>query len=90
MAWPESPVTWDDLALNDHEDVPMSDSFVYGVNFGLDVPFAESWTFSAGLRYLLASAETDDPFSVESEFPEEILEIDVNPIVLTVGVGYKF
>ncbi len=63
------------------ETMGMKDQFVYGVNLGLDVPFAESWAFTAGLRYLLLDAEPDVTGADA---------VGVDPLVLTVGVGYKF
>lgn len=78
---------WDDVSLNaDGQDafgtdkIKIDDSFVYGVNLGLDVPFGEKWAFAAGLRYLLVSADPSEGGD----------SLDVNPLILTVGVGYKF
>jgi outer membrane protein W len=65
----------------DMDPVPLNDQFTYGVNVGLDVNIGENWAISGGLRYLLLDAEPDAPDS--SSLP-------INPIIVTVGVGYKF
>lgn len=63
------------------ESSPLKDNFVYGANFGLDVPFKVKWAFNTNLRYLLDKAEPDT---------EGAQSIDVNPWIITVGVSYRF
>jgi outer membrane protein W len=74
---------WDDL---EEEGGPgrakMKDGFVYGVNFGIDVPFAKAWAFNAHVRYLLADAETDEE---DGNFT-----LGVDPWIVGVGVAYRF
>mgnify|MGYP001049727342 CR=1 FL=1 len=72
---------WDDWEF-EGDTQKIKDQFVYGLNFGLDVPFAENWAFTAGLRYLFVEAEPDEDDSGDA--------IGVDPLVLTVGIGYKF
>jgi outer membrane protein W len=69
--------------VDDSSDVPVKDDFAYGANFGVDVPFHDNWSFSAGLRYLLVGAETD-------ESGVENIEIDIDPFVVRVGFAYEF
>ena len=79
-------VMWDDLSLDDTDfedagEVPINDAFAYGVNVGLDIPLGENWAISGGLRYLFVDAEID-----ESDAPS----VGIDPLLVTVGVGYKF
>jgi outer membrane protein W len=57
----------------------LDDSFGIGAVLGLDVPFGSSnWQFNAALRYLPMSAE--DPS----------VEIEVDPLFVDLGFGYRF
>lgn len=57
----------------------LDDQFGAGGVLGLDVPFGSSrWQFNASLRYLRVSAE--DPSA----------EIEVDPLFIEVGLGYRF
>ena len=73
---------WGDWKIDGEGNIKTKDTFAYGVNFGLDVPFADTWAFNAGLRYLFLSTESDES--------GDNIEIDVNPWMLTAGVSYKF
>jgi len=75
---------WDDLTPEpdiEFSQVAIKDAFTYGVNIGLDINLGENWAISGGLRYLLLDAEVDEP---------DAPTIGVDPIIVTVGVGYKF
>jgi outer membrane protein W len=72
---------WGDFKDVDGDTVSAKGEFVYGANFGLDVPFGDNWAFNAGVRYLLVGAEPDFPGAEK---------MDVNPWVATVGISYKF
>ena len=56
--------------------------FGYGLNAGVDVPFGaeSSWVLTGGLRYLLATAEEQSGAS----------ELDVDPVIFSIGIGYRF
>jgi outer membrane protein W len=75
---------WDDLESEIFAtSFPADDEFIYGVNFGLDMPFGEQrWGFSAGLNYLLTDV------SLEGSAVEPDLGVD--PMQLNVGVSYRF
>jgi len=62
-------------------NTPLNDQFTYGVNVGLDFNLGENWAISGGLRYLLLDAEPDAP---------DASTLPINPVIVTVGVGYKF
>lgn len=62
-------------------DVPIDEEFGFGVNFGIDAPLGDGgWMFSGGLQYLKFAAQTEGSSS----------EIDIDPIVLKVGLGRRF
>ena len=54
------------------------DSFVYGVNVGFDVMRGKCWGFTGGAEYLKIPAKAG------------ILDVDVDPLILRVGVVYHF
>jgi outer membrane protein W len=79
---------WGDLQPKDmavefgiEEPQKLKSDFVYGANLGFDFPFHDAWAFNLGLRYLWVKAEPDAA-GAES--------IDVNPLIVTVGISYKF
>ncbi len=84
-------IMYDDLELNNVEpgesnSLSLCDDFGYGVAFGIDVPFgSKGWMFSSVLKYMQTKAEIDEPGT-----PVDALEIDINPVILQVGFGYKF
>lgn len=64
------------------ERLAFKDEFTYGATLGLDVPFGQgSAAFSASARYMIAGAESDEPDSDT---------LDLDPLVLMFGVGYRF
>ena len=64
------------------ERVGFKDEFAYGATLGMDVPFGKGGAaFSASARYMVAGAESDE---VDSD------TLDVDPLVVLVGVGYRF
>lgn len=74
-------VTYGDLELQG-ERISFKDEFAYGATVGLDVPFGNGKAaFSAAARYMIASAEPDEPDS-------EALELD--PLTVLFGMGYRF
>ena len=64
------------------ERIAFKDEFAYGATLGLDVPFGQGGAaFSASARYMIAGAETDEPNSDT---------LDLDPLVLLFGLGYRF
>jgi outer membrane protein W len=80
-------ILYGDLKLNPEfgeDNVALKNDFGYGGVVGLDVPFGSAgWNFSTALRYVVTAAQLDDP-----EAPD--IEIDINPIILQVGVGKRW
>ncbi len=79
---------WGDLkpsgyagSLNLTTSQKLNSDYVYGLNFGLDVPFKTKWAFNAGVRYLWVKAEQAGGGG---------LSLDVNPWIGTVGVSVRF
>jgi len=74
---------WDSIDLVEgFGSISTKDSFIYGLNFGLDVPFGKGWAFNANARYLQVGVETDEG---AGDFT-----VDVNPWLVGVGISYKF
>lgn len=59
------------------------DDFIYGVNFGLDVPFGteHNYAFTAGLRQLFFKAKGSGTFNHN---------FDLNPTIATAGFAFRF
>ncbi len=57
--------------------------FGFGAVVGIDVPFGSGgWMFSSSLKYLSTKAKSDEEYWDA--------EIDMNPWILSIGVGYTF
>ncbi len=63
------------------EKVKVKSDFGFGAVVGMDVPFGNNWMFNAALKYFQTKAKTDETNPVE---------IDMNPWVIQIGVGYQF
>ncbi|MEA2600762.1 MAG: hypothetical protein QOF89_1754 [Acidobacteriota bacterium] len=59
------------------------DNFIYGLNFGVDVPFGaeHNYAFTAGLRQLFLKADASGP---------SFFSLDLNPTSATAGVAFRF
>jgi outer membrane protein W len=75
---------WDKLewVTSELPSININDQFIYGLNFGIDVPFGKGWAFNGNARYLAVGAETDTG--------EGDITVDVNPWLVGVGISYKF
>lgn len=72
---------WDDIGGSGFVvPVPTDDEFIFGANFGLDVPIGEgAWGFNAGFSYLFFDIADSDGDS-----------IGVSPMQLRAGATYSF
>lgn len=58
------------------------DDIVYGAGVGLDVGFGKrGLAFTASVRYLKSKAEAED---------EENVELDLDPLIISAGLAYRF
>jgi len=57
---------------------PLDGEFRFGLRGGIDVPFSVHWALAARLDYLQAAAG------------DASLEIDVDPVVFSIGLGYRY
>ncbi len=65
----------------EEEQTAVEDDFAYGAVMGLDVPFGKgSAVFSASARYMITKAEPEEGGAA----------IDMDPVTLLVGLGYRF
>ena len=72
---------FDDIVF-EGDRTSLKDEFAYGGTLGVDVPFGKGQAaFSAAVRYMVAAAEPNEPDSQA---------LDIDPLVLMVGVGYQF
>jgi len=64
-------------------DLELDDSFGLAVQVGMDYDINEKWFINADIRYI--SIETTATIAAVGES-----DVDINPTVISVGVGYKF
>ena len=82
-------VSYDDLVFNIEPGLVArleSDTdFAFGLGLGFDTALGKSsWTFGASAKYL------DSTFDTRVAGDTERIEIDVDPLILSAGVGYRF
>jgi len=68
--------------------INMRDDFAWGVNAGVDVPFAKHWAFNFDLRDLDYSARTDSR-PVKAVLGED-LKIPIKPLIGTAGFALRW
>lgn len=74
-------IIFGDLVV-DEERIGFKDELTYGATLGMDVPFRNGKAaFSASARYMIAGAESDE---IESR------TLDLDPLVVLFGLGYRF
>ena len=68
--------------LDQEVKIDFDDQFSYGLNAGLDIPFTRdsSWMFTLALKYLVSDLK-------ENGGPREIA---IDPLIGSIGIGYKF
>ena len=57
--------------------------FGYGINLGLDVRVGGGWLLCAALKYLDTTLEASPP-------DEGVGRSDIDPMIFSIGVGYRF
>jgi outer membrane protein W len=74
-------VVFGDLVV-EGERIGFRDELAYGATLGMDFPFRSGKAaFSASARYMFADAESDE---VEAQ------TLDLDPLVVMFGLGYRF
>jgi outer membrane protein W len=68
--------------------IKMHDDFAWGVNVGVDLPFAKRWVFNFDIRDLNYSATTDSP-PIRAVLGED-LKIPIKPLTTTAGFGLRW
>lgn len=73
-----------DLDFGDGDSSGLDDDFTFGAGAGVDVPFGSSgWMFNGAVRYYKLTAKASDGDGTNDE-------LDLDPLVVQAGVGYRF
>lgn len=68
-------------------EIDADDDLAFGANLGLDVDLGQGrWTLGASAKYL----DTTFEGNVVGGDPDDTAELDVDPLILSLGVGYRF
>lgn len=68
-------------------DLELDESFGYALQVGADYQLGEHWQLNASVRYI--DIETDATFNIGDDIAGSS-SVDINPMVYSVMVGYKF
>lgn len=64
-------------------DLSIDDSFGFAVQAGIDFDINEKWFLTADIRYIQIETEAENSAAGEAD-------VDINPMVMSVGAGFKF
>lgn len=78
----------DDLEALGVSDIDFDSSFGLAANIGADFKIAEKWVFNLDLKYI--DIATDADLELAEGGVLDTLSVDINPLVIGVGVGYRF
>lgn len=78
----------DDLEGLGVSDIDFDASIGLAANMGVDFQFNEKWVFNMDLKYI--DMATDADLELAAGGVLDTVEVDINPFVLGVGVGYRF
>jgi outer membrane protein len=77
----------DDLAGLGVTDIDFDDSFGFSGQVGVDFKFKDNWVFNIDLKYI--DINTDAELQTAGA-PLDTIDVDINPFVSGIGVGYRF
>ncbi len=87
------------VLYNDLENSPLTvkldNDIVYGANLGLEYPFKDKVAFYASLKYLKAGADAkvqveESSIPVRAKVDVADGKVDIDPLVLQVGVSFRY
>lgn len=78
----------DDLAALGVADIDFDESFGFSGQVGFDYNFNGNWVFNMDLKYIDMS--TDAELKLADGSVLDTLQVDINPFVAGVGIGYRF
>jgi len=78
----------DDLLGLGVDDIDFDNSFGPAANLGCDFKINENWVFNFDVKYI--GITTDADLKLATGGTLATVEVDINPIVAGIGIGYKF
>jgi len=78
----------DDLAGLGVSDIDFDSSIGLAANFGVDFQINEKWVFNIDLKYIDMSTDADLELAAGGIL--DTVDVDINPFVAGIGVGYRF
>ncbi|CAM2064507.1 OmpW family protein [Sulfidibacter corallicola] len=78
----------DDLKGLGVSDIDFDSSFGLAGNLGVDFKLTEKWVFNLDLKYI--DIATDADLELEAGGILDTLDVDIDPLVVGIGVGYRF
>lgn len=77
----------DDLAAQGVTDIDFDDSFGFSGQVGVDFKIGGNWVFNIDLKYIDINTEAELQVG---DAVLDTIDVDINPFVSGVGVGYRF
>lgn len=78
----------DDLEGLGVADIDFDSSFGLAGNLGIDFKIGEKWFFNIDLKYINITTEAE--LQLADDVVLDTLDVDINPIVASIGAGFRF
>ena len=69
-------------------DIDYDNSFGLAGNVGFDFQITDKWVFNVDLKYIDIATEADLKLADDTTLAS--VDVDINPLVIGIGVGYRF
>lgn len=69
-------------------DIDFDSSFGFAANMGVDFKINEKWVFNIDLKYIDINTEAELELAAGGVL--DTLDVDINPLVAGIGVGFRF
>jgi outer membrane protein len=75
-----------ETALGGSTDVSLDNSFGWAVQAGVDIELDERWFVNVDVKYVAISSDV----TLTTGSTKRTADVDINPIIVGVGIGYRF
>lgn len=75
-----------ETALGGPTSVSLSNSLGWAVQAGVDIDLDDRWFLNLDVKYVAITVDAD----IDTGATQRDIEVDINPIIVGVGIGYRF
>jgi outer membrane protein len=75
-----------EAALGGPTDVSIDNSIGWAVQAGIDIDLDDRWFMNLDIKYVAISVDAD----IDTGATQRDIAVDINPIIVGIGIGYRF